>query len=308
MITVSEAQKIFCEYLVHERRMSRYTVTSYSRDISDFETFLQNADMSNVVGDVNIISVRSYLSHLFDKCSRATMSRKLAAIRSFFKFLVTRNIVAENPATRVRLHPVQRVEPDVLTVDEVEAIISNINTYDNSVACRDAAIIEVMYGGGLRVSEVSGLNKNDVDLSNGTAKVLGKGGKERIVPLGSKAVESIEVYLPVMKQVARGLPMDNEALFVNQCGRRISTRSIQCMVKERGVSAGVISPLHPHRLRHSCATHMLEGGADLRVIQEILGHERISTTQHYTHVDIDSLAATYERSHPLATKSKQTRL
>jgi len=307
-LTMREARALFGDYLAHEKRASGNTVAAYGRDLLEFERFLEKAELPSQAGAVDSSIVRVFLSHLYGKCSPLTVGRKLAAIRAFFKFLVNRDLVAENPAVRVRSPRAQRKLPDFLSVDEAVAVAEKA-AGDSAAARRDTAIVEVLYGGGLRVSEVHGLDRGDVDLASGIARVLGKGQKERVVPLGRKAVEALDAYLPVRADVARGgQPLDDDAMFISRGGARISVRSIQRMVRKRGLAAGTRVSLHPHALRHSCATHLLEGGADLRVIQELLGHASLSTTQRYTHVNIDSLMGVYDRAHPLSLKPKGSSL
>ncbi len=288
------------DYLEHERRMSKRTVEAYSNDVQEFLWFLAEGGHSIEPTEVDVNAVRAFLAHLHGKNSASTIGRKLASLRGFFKFLKRRGVVQENPAAAVRTPRVRRKLPRFLSVDEAVGL-AELEAGENPAARRDAAIVEVLYGGGLRVSELTALDLNTIDLDSGTARVVGKGGKERIVPLGSKAVRSIQAFLPVRHLlVGKGHQPSDRALFINRSGRRLSVRSVQRLVRKRGLVAGARESINPHALRHSCATHLLDGGADLRSIQDLLGHASLSTTQVYTHVSVDSLMKVYDKAHPLA--------
>ncbi len=303
-VTFDEARVLFGDYLTHEKRASGNTVAAYGRDLEELGRFLENAGLPSAPDRMDTVGIRAFLSHLYGKCSPATIGRKLASVRSFFKFLMRRELVSRNPAADVRTPRIPRKLPDFLTPDEANGVIEG-DFGDHPAALRDTAIVEVLYGGGLRVSEARGLDLDRVDLAGGTARVLGKGGKERVVPLGRKAVRALEAYLAVRDRIVRkGRTADAAALFINPSGDRLSVRAVQRMVRRRGLGAGTRVSLHPHALRHSCATHLLEGGADLRVIQDLLGHASLSTTQRYTHVNIDSLMGVYDTAHPLSHKPK----
>ena len=303
-LSLGMAKARFCDHLMSERRLSLRTVASYDNDISQFSTFFLKMGMPDDVTRVDATAIRMFLSVLFDKSTPATLSRKLSALKAFFKFLKVQRVVVTNPTEAIRTPKKVPKLPDFLTVDEaIQVVESDLGQMELST--RDKAILEVLYGGGLRVSEVSGLDLEDIDQSSGCARVLGKGNKERVVPLGQKAINAIEKYLEVrVRLVRKRRTLDSRALFINRDGARLTVRSIQRMVKKRGLLVGTRFSLHPHALRHSCATHLLEGGADLRVIQDLLGHASLSTTQRYTHVNIDSLMGVYDQAHPLSGRKK----
>ncbi len=298
--TVDQGLSRFMAYLSVERRVSPNTVDAYRRDIAGFLAFLVDEGMPTGVNDIKPLHIKAYLASIYDTVSPATIGRKLAALRSFFKFLTVQGIAHANPAAAVRTPKIPQKLPDFLTVDEAMAI-ADAEGDGSPRALRDRALMEVLYGGGLRVSEVSGLNLESVDLVQGTARVLGKGSKERIVPLGRHAVKALDAYLAMRRQVIDKERTPHEkALFLNRNGGRLSVRAIQRTTRLKGLEIGARSSVHPHALRHSCATHLLEGGADLRVIQDLLGHASLSTTQRYTHVNIDSLMGVYDKAHPLS--------
>jgi integrase/recombinase XerC len=298
--TLDHALDLFLTYLAHERRVSHHTVNAYRRDITGFIAFLEEEEMPLVPSEVETRHVRAFLARVYDTCQPSTMGRKLAALRSLYKFLMMRDLVAKNPAKAVRTPRAPRKLPNFLTVDEAMAI-TDLEDDGTPQGIRDRAVMEVLYGSGLRVSEVSALDLGAVDLGAGTARVLGKGNKMRMVPLGRKAREALQQYLEKREQVVRkGRARDPDALFLNRDGGRLSVRAIQRITRKRGLAVGTRSAAHPHALRHSCATHLLEGGADLRVIQDLLGHASLSTTQRYTHLNIDGLMAVYDGAHPLS--------
>jgi integrase/recombinase XerC len=251
--------------------------------------------------------LRAYLAALIRSNGPATLSRKISALRSFYKFLMRRGLVRSNPAAVLRL-PKQAVRlPDFLSSDdacELVEVPAGEAEQRGALAVRDAAILELLYGGGLRVSELTGLDLERVDLGDGSLRVHGKGSRERLVPLGAAAQRTLEAYLRVRPRLLarRGANTDSTgALFLGHHGTRLTPRQIQNLVRRHGVQIGR-SDLHPHALRHSCATHLLDAGADLRGIQELLGHQHLSTTQRYTHVSVDRLLEAYDRAHPLARR------
>jgi integrase/recombinase XerC len=304
---MDQACDLFRSYMAHERRASPRTVTAYDMDVREFAGFLESKDLPSDPAGVDVNTVRAFLAHLHAKNSAATMGRKLASLRGFFRFLKKRGMVETNPAQAVRTPRVRRKLPSFLSVDEAFGLAEAVTSNDPA-GRRDDAIVEVLYGGGLRVSELVSLDIGFLDLESGVARVLGKGGKERIVPLGRGAVRAIKAYLQLRPLIARqGSALDERALFINREGLRVSVRFVQRMVRKRGLLIGTRESVHPHSLRHSSATHLLDGGADLRTIQEFLGHSSLSTTQRYTHVSVDSLMKVYDKAHPLALKSEKAR-
>ncbi|MCP4196452.1 MAG: tyrosine recombinase XerC [Proteobacteria bacterium] len=299
---MERARALFREYLTHEKRVSPRTVTAYDRDIAGFAEFLHDTSRPDDVTTVDVMTIREYLAQLYGKAAAASVGRKLASLRGLFKFLKQRSLCADNPAAQTRTPRIRRPLPRFLSVDEAVAFVE-MDMGDLPAAKRDAAIVETLYGGGLRVSELTNLNLDSIDLESGIAKVVGKGGKERIVPIGKAAAKAIIAYQQVRSLLIReGKKGGKHALFLNRDGGRLSARSVQRMVRKRGLALGTRESVHPHGLRHSFATHLLDGGADLRTIQELLGHASLSTTQTYTHISIDGLMQVYDKAHPLACR------
>ena len=305
MANLADACDLYLKYLEHERRASKNTVEAYGRDIGEFTSFLTTRDLSGDIGSIDASSIRSYLAELYKKNKASSIARKLAALRGMFRFLKKRGLATENPASAVHTPRVKRGLPVFLSVDEAVRM-TEAEPVDEAIAKRDDAVVEVLYGGGLRVGELCSLDIDSVDLDEGTARVKGKGGKERIVPIGSAAVQAVGRYLEIRDRVAsKGRVTDKSALFLGRRGGRLSSRVVQRMVRARGLMIGARERVHPHALRHSCATHLLDAGAGLRMIQELLGHTSLSTTQRYTHVSIEGLMKVYDDSHPLARRSKE---
>ncbi len=305
--TMDQARGLYREYLLHERRVSLNTVQAYDRDVRDFVRFLAAENLPTESEEVDVTSVRAYLAHLHGKNSTRSIGRKLASLRGLFKFLKRRGTLRDNPAAAVQTPQIKRKLPRFLSVDEAVGL-TEVRGQDGPTVKRDNAIIEALYGGGLRVSELASLDVGSVDLEVGTARVMGKGEKERIVPIGRAAVQAIKVYLPMRPYLVRKKrTADDRALFLNQDGGRLSARSVQRIVYARGIIQGTRESVHPHALRHSCATHLLDSGADIRMIQEFLGHASLSTTQTYTHVSVDGLMKVYDTAHPLAHQKKGAR-
>lgn len=301
-IAIETALEQFLQYLTSEKRVSTHTSDAYQRDIEGFVFFLQQSGLPREVSSIESAYIRTYLSTLYDQCEPSTIGRKLAALRSLYKFLVVRDLALHNPASAVRTPKKAAKLPHFLSVDDAHAVMEAA-ARDPHISARDRAVVEMLYGSGLRVSEAVGLDLSDIDLSASTAVVLGKGNKQRVVPIGRKAVSALQIYLEVRDLIPRqkaSAHMDGAALFLNRDGTRLSVRAVQRMVRNRGLMVGAKDSLHPHALRHTCATHLLEGGADLRMIQELLGHASLSTTQKYTHLNIDNLMGVYDRAHPLS--------
>jgi len=283
----------FCNFLKVEKDISPHTLRAYTRDLGEFLLFTDKK-----VSDINNLDIRDFLASLHHKkLKKSSISRKLATIRSFFKYLYREGSVTKNPAKFVSSPKVQKVLPRFLTVDEAFALM-NSPKGDTFLATRDRAILELLYSSGLRVSELTSLNINDFDLKGSIVRVKGKGKKERIVPVGSKALESVKDYLP--ERIL--LKKKSLALFLNNRGGRLTQRSVRRIVDKYSRMIALESRLSPHTLRHTFATHLLNSGADLRAIQELLGHSSLSTTQKYTHVDIARLMEVYDKAHPMAKK------
>ena len=282
----------FLRYLAAERAASEHTVRSYRADLVDCATFLQRRGLG-ALPDADARVVRGYLADLHERgLARTSIARRLATLRSFFRFLVRRKLARTNPAREVRTPSLPGRLPAHLPIDQSDALFRQ-RFGDDEASRRDRAILEVLYASGVRVAELSGLDLEDVDLREGGVRVLGKGRKERIVPLGAKAIEALRDYL--------GARENGEGpLFRNARGGRLTVRSLHRIVRARARSAGLAGRVTPHTLRHTFATHLLDAGADLRLIQELLGHARLTTTQRYTHVSADRLAKVYDAAHPRA--------
>jgi integrase/recombinase XerC len=298
----------FLDYLRVERNASRHTLRSYGADLEQFRNFLLSSELhvDRKSGDVAVekidhLAIRAYLSHLYRGHRKSSLARKLAAQRSFFKYLVEEGLLAQSPAEIVATPKQERPLPTFLPVDEV---FSLLETPDRSTTwgARDRAILETLYSCGIRVSELVGLTDGDIDFTLGILKVYGKGQKERIVPIGEKALTVIREYLPQRDEMMARLhaPGPKAPLFINRRGGRLTTRSVARILQKHILRCGLLRKVSPHALRHSFATHLLDAGADLRGIQEMLGHVSLSTTQRYTHVSVDKLMEVYDRAHPRA--------
>ncbi len=288
----------FLQYLRVERQMSPHTLRSYRLDISQFLEFYRSRPGNPDLREVAYPDLRAFLAQAL-KCRRkVTVARKLSALRTFCKYLQRQGVLAGNPA---RLAPSPKLEkplPHFLTVDEVFHLLGACGG-DAFGACRDRAILEVFYGGGLRLSELAGLDLGDLDLDQGVLRVWGKGGKERLAFLGKPAREALAAYLARRLALLSRIGAPAAApLFLNQRGGRLTSRSVARLVGKWARLAGLSQALTPHGLRHSFATHLLEGRADLRTVQELLGHASISSTQRYLHTDLDYLMEEYDKAHP----------
>jgi integrase/recombinase XerC len=293
----------FLDYLTFERNVSPNTVSAYRDDLESFVGFLCNDYLTMArdrldLGRVDHLAVRSYLAHLSRRrLSRASVARHLSSLRTFFKYLVREGIVESNPARTVSTPKKEKVLPAVLQTSDVALLLEQPDT-STTLGIRDAAWLELLYASGLRISELVGIDVDDLELRGRLLKVRGKGSKERIVPFGSKAEQALRAYLAVRGELAHD--GDQQAVFVNYRGQRITTRSVRRLfdgyVRASALRAGV----SPHTLRHSFATHLLNAGADLRGIQELLGHASLSTTQKYTHLNDWQLIAVYKKAHPRA--------
>ena len=302
----------FLRYLAEERRASPKTVSTYGRDLHALEAWLVSAVAEGArppgkldAARLEARDLRSFLAATASGQEPATLIRKLAALRAFYRFMMKRAGLSKSPASELSAPKLRRKLPYFLSVEKAaETMEQPSDTGTLASHARDAALLEVLYGSGVRVSELTGLDLGSLDLAGGTARVLGKGNKERIVPLGSRAREALEAYLAVRGELrdARHGGQDPRALFLSARGERLGVRSVQLLVKRYGQQATGTSALHPHALRHSCATHLLDAGADLRSIQELLGHASLSTTQRYTHVSTDQLQAVYTKAHPLSKR------
>ncbi len=293
----------FIDYLRLEKGASENTVKAYGRDLKSFRLFLAGLYGERAafcVGDIRLNDIRLFVAELYRKNSKATIARKLASIRSFFRYMHKKGVLESNVSELIS-NPKQSIPlPKALTVDEVFALVEAPQG-DKPIELRDRAILELLYSSGIRVGELEGLDIDDIDTSQGVVRVLGKGRKDRIAPVGDKALSVLETYLLSGRdKLQRNGRIKSRALFLNRNGGRLTKRSIERLVKRYSRGKGLIKDATPHSLRHSFATHLLDGGADLRSIQELLGHSSLSTTQRYTNVSVDKLLEVYDKTHPRA--------
>ena len=327
------------EFLVHladERRASPNTVSAYGRDLDALLSFVETrADTlptrrprrstTAPSASLDLFLLRAWLGELARTCKPSSVARKIASVRAFGRWMKRKGHSRVNPAEQLASPKVRRELPTFLSAEDAASLVESPDT-DNvtsrpvttnvararrdALVLRDRAILELLYGGGLRVGEACGLDLGQLTLaeSDTSVRVIGKGRKERIVPLGRKAAEALATYLALRGTLAhlRTRFLDPNAVFVSTRGRRLSSRVVQLLVRRYGLTSVGRTDLHPHALRHTCATHLLDGGADLRVIQEMLGHASLSTTQRYTHVSVAHLLKVYDSAHPLA-KSRAKR-
>ncbi len=290
----------FLRYMRVQRGASEHTLRAYGKDLERYFDFLEGDEPDSPA------VVRAYLAQeLAGGAARSTVSRRLATLRSFFSFLHKEGIIKANPAKLVASPKVPKRLPRFLSIDEAFDLLSKVGAKEGGTgrfSQRDRAILELAYSSGLRVSELEGLNVGSVDIQEGRVRVMGKGNKERIVPVGSKALDALKEYLE-----GRGL-LDfgdkDKPMFLNRNGGRLSDRGIRRVVKKYAALMSLGPDVTPHTLRHTFATHLLHGGADLRVIQELLGHASLSTTQKYTHLDIAKLMEVYDKAHPLSREDE----
>lgn len=300
----------FIETLASEKGYSDNTCRAYMNDLAEFASYARQGRLTDneideekerddnlfMVEDIDHLMIRGHLGFLHKRNKKKSIARKLSALRSFLRYLVRLGVITDNPADLILTPKQDKNIPAYLTVDEMFHLLDSIKL-DSLAGFRNRAIFETMYSSGIRVSELAGLNIADVDFGGRVIRVLGKGGKERIVPVGDKAVRAVRAYMEKLR--GEGVLLNETGpLFLNKSKGRLTTRSI-ARILEKFVREFCISvPVSPHALRHSFATHMLDAGADLRVVQEILGHKSLSTTQRYTHVSIDRLMETYDKAHP----------
>jgi integrase/recombinase XerC len=289
----------FGEHLALERQLSVHSVQAYTGDLNQLCEFLYAHFPGLVLSAVDKPEIRAWLRELSEDAGPSTLARKMASLRAFFRFMFQVGLVEDNPACGMRLPKVRRKLPLVLSAEMTDELLSEAKAEDSRVSRRDSAVLELLYGSGLRVSEVTGLNVGDVDWGQNLLLVRGKGRKQRLVPLTEPSVDALHLHLEE-EQKRRSLE-STAPLFVGLRMRRLGVRRVQELVQRCGARSAGRADLHPHALRHACATHMLEGGADLRAIQDFLGHQSVVTTQRYTHLSMQSLTQVYDRAHPLAT-------
>lgn len=310
--------EMFTRWLMTEKGYSEHTVSGYHLDLQEFSLHLKESGArggkdnpeqgkrSISPGEISSGEVRKFIVSLHGRNSAATVARKISALRSFFRFAERRKLLQNNPLEGVTAPKIGRFIPVFLTVDETFALLEAPDNRD-TYALRDRAILELLYSTGIRVSELATRNIRDLDFREEVLTVRGKGNRERLVPVGRQAVEAVRCWLPqrlqlIEKRAKRGRSVERDALFLNGRGSRLTARSVERLVKTYGERAGITQIVTPHALRHSFATHLLEMGADLRTVQELLGHSSLSTTQRYTHLTLDHLADVYDKSHPLSVE------
>jgi integrase/recombinase XerC len=307
---VERATDDFLRHL-RERNASVHTIKAYTGDLDSFGSYL-----GSKMGDpdwkaIDHIAIRGFLSHLYDKgLSKASVARSLAALRSLYRWLAQEGVVEQNPAKLVSTPRLPKKLPRVPTIEEMNSVLDGKMPEVASFPERDRLMFELLYGCGIRNSELVGINLVDISLNNEAILIRGKGKKERYVPFGGSALGALVVYLPWRQQLLAGLKGNFSAksmtgkgaaaLLVNQRGGRLTTRSVGRIVKRIAVAKGLSPEVHPHTLRHAFGTHMLEEGADLRAIQELLGHERLATTQRYTQLSVKQVMNVYDQTHPRA--------
>ena len=291
----------FLAYLQDQRRVSAQTQRAYVSDLAQFRVLLGERYGEKLPGPegIDALVIRGFVARLHrEGLAKASVARKLSAVRSFLKHAVRLGAIDVSPAEGIPTPKQSKLLPKNLTVDEVFTLLDSI-VGDDVASRRDKALLEFLYATGLRVGELAALDLDDVDHSGGLVRVLGKGNKERIVPFGKKAQASLLVWLSASDPLRRG-GGDANALFLNLRGTRLTDRSARRILDRRMLQAAIAAHISPHALRHTFATHMLGAGADLRAIQELLGHASLSTTQRYTHVGVEALMAVYDKAHPRA--------
>ena len=285
----------FLDYLRYERNASGHTVSSYRRDLTQFIDYI--GERGGSLRKVDNVQIRGFMAQLHErKLKKSTSARKLAAIRSFFKFGVKKRWIAENPAKVVATPKQEQRVPSFLSEEEMAGFLE-VPSSEKPLDLRDSAILELLYASGIRVGELVGINLEDANLGERLIRVRGKGKKERLIPFGRTAREGLTAYLRVRPALVQDR-IGEKALFLNYQGRRISSRSVERIVDKYIRLTAVKRKISPHSFRHSFASHLLSRGADLRVIQELLGHESLATTQKYTHLNLGQLMDVYRKSHP----------
>ena len=293
---VARAVADFLRHL-HEKNASPHTIKAYTGDLAAFAAYAG----SRTWKQIDHITVRGFLSQLYEKgLSKTSVARSLAAVRSLYRWLAQEGVVEQNPAKLVATPKLPKKLPRVPTIEEMNSVLDGQMPETASFPERDRLMLELLYGCGIRNSELTGINLDDIRLSAEAILIRGKGKKERYVPFGDSAKAALAAYLPARQSLLAEARKNSSALLVNQRGGRLTTRSVGRIIKKIAVAKGLSPDVHPHTLRHAFGTHMLEEGADLRAIQELLGHARLSTTQKYTQVALTDLMAVYDKAHPKA--------
>jgi integrase/recombinase XerC len=294
--TVSKAIEKFLRSL-RERNVSPHTIKAYSGDLTNFSAYVGSRKWS----EIDHVTIRGFLSHLYEKgLGKTSVARALAAVRSLYRWLAQEGVVEQNPAALVSTPKLAKKLPRVPTMEEMNSVLDGAMPEIASVPERDRLMLELLYGCGIRNSELVGINLDDFRVTAEAVLIRGKGKKERYVPFGAAVTSALAAYLPPRQTTLMEFRKSTPALLINQRGGRLTTRSVGRIIKRIAVAQGLSPDVHPHTLRHAFGTHMLEEGADLRAIQEMLGHERLSTTQRYTQLSMKHLLSVYDRTHPRA--------
>ena len=304
---LEEAIALFVNYLHNEKGYSTHTRRNYRVDLEQFASFLVRLDAGTrkkTGGDISVekiesTAIRKYVGSLHGKRKRTTIARKLSAVRSFFLFLEKENVIKVNPAVEVQSPKLEKYIPGHLPVDDVFRLME-LPDRESVLGLRDLAVLEVLYSCGIRAAELAGMNVTSIDGDQRLVKVTGKGDRERLVPIGRQALKAVNAYLHATDDIRKRMASEggDDPLFMNFRGGRLTTRSIGRIVKRYVGAGGMAEDISPHSMRHTFATHMLDGGADLRSVQELLGHKSLATTQKYTHVSLKRLMEVYDKTHP----------
>ena len=295
----SVVEKAIDQFLrvLRERNASAHTIKAYAGDLENFANYIGARDWKNI----DHVSIRGFLSHLYDKgLSKTSVARSLAAVRSLYRWLAQEGVVEQSPAKLVATPKLAKKLPRVPTIEEMNSVLDGAMPEIAAWPERDHLLLELLYGCGIRNSELTGINLEDIRTSTEAILIRGKGKKERFVPFGGSVAAALRAYLPERQRVLAETKKATPALLINQRGGRLTVRSVGRIVKKIAVAKGLSPEVHPHTLRHAFGTHMLEEGADLRAIQELLGHERLSTTQRYTQLSMKHVLAVYDQTHPRA--------
>jgi integrase/recombinase XerC len=291
--------KAVADFLGHlrESNASPHTIKAYSGDLAHFAAYAG----SRTWKEIDHIAIRGFLSQLYEKSlGKTSVARSLAALRSLYRWLAREGVVEQNPAKLVATPKLPKKLPRVPTIEEINSVLDGAMPEVAAFPERDRLMLELLYGCGIRNSELTGINLDDIRLSSEAILIRGKGKKERYVPFGGSAASALGSYLPVRRQLLEATHKNASALLINQRGGRLTTRSVGRIIKKIAVAKGLSPDVHPHTLRHAFGTHMLEEGADLRAIQELLGHERLATTQRYTQLSMKHVLQVYDQTHPRA--------
>jgi len=293
---VGKAVDDFLRHL-REKNASVHTIKAYTGDLANFSSYTG----SRAWKEIDHIAIRGFLSQLYEKgLSKTSVARSLAAVRSLYRWLAQEGVVDQNPAKLVATPKLPKKLPRVPTIEEMNSVLDGQMPDTAAFPERDRVMLELLYGCGIRNSELTGINLDDIHLSAEAILIRGKGKKERIVPFGETAKQALAAYVPARQVVLGETRRNSNALLINQRGGRLTTRSVGRIIKKIAVSKGLSPDVHPHTLRHAFGTHMLEEGADLRAIQELLGHERLATTQRYTQLSTKHVLQVYDQTHPRA--------